>query len=382
MKLVMTLVVRDEDDVLETNLDYHLNQGVDFVIATDNDSRDGTLEILERYASSGQLHLIRESGTYSSKREWDARQSEWQTRMARLAAVEFGADWVIHDDADEFWWPLSGTLKDVFAAIPRRFGVLGAPKVDFVPRPDDGRSIIDRMTVREVMSGVAAPKAAHRALPDIVVAHMGDHGIWREGAGPCSAPDGAPAMLALPYWPIRIFHFPVRSAAQLEKRVRRGGRVSGKLVRGARRRRSELERAYEEGRISDFYASKVVDDHSVEAGIRDGHLVVDRRFQRFSAVGASEATPRSPGNGPGAAESEASQVQADMMLAVQVRTNKLTCSNRRLQDRLSEIERSYWWRLGQFLSPVLRAAGRLPRILRGSAARRPRERRGKPNTSS
>ena len=40
MKLVMTLLVRDEEDIVRENLDFHLAQGVDEVIVTDNGSED------------------------------------------------------------------------------------------------------------------------------------------------------------------------------------------------------------------------------------------------------------------------------------------------------------------------------------------------------
>ena len=49
MRLAMTLLVRDEADIIEANLRYHRAQGVDFFVVGDNGSEDGTLEILERY---------------------------------------------------------------------------------------------------------------------------------------------------------------------------------------------------------------------------------------------------------------------------------------------------------------------------------------------
>src|SRR5262249_13640193 len=50
MKLVLTVLARDEADVIDAQVAFHLNAGVDYVVATDNNSRDGTTEILEAYA--------------------------------------------------------------------------------------------------------------------------------------------------------------------------------------------------------------------------------------------------------------------------------------------------------------------------------------------
>ena len=83
MKLVLTLRARDEADVVDSQIAFHLNVGVDFVVATDHRSKDGTREILESYERDGHLHLIREQGE-----EMD--EGDWATRMARLAASEFG----------------------------------------------------------------------------------------------------------------------------------------------------------------------------------------------------------------------------------------------------------------------------------------------------
>ena len=95
MRLVQTMLVRDEIDIIDAQISYHLNAGVDFVIVTDHDSRDGTSEVLDAYERDGQLLRIPRAGKMY--------ESAWRSHMARLAATEYGADWVINTDADEFW---------------------------------------------------------------------------------------------------------------------------------------------------------------------------------------------------------------------------------------------------------------------------------------
>ena len=53
MKLVMTLLVRDEEDALRANIEFHRGQGVDFFIITDNKSEDSTPAIVKEYEAAG-----------------------------------------------------------------------------------------------------------------------------------------------------------------------------------------------------------------------------------------------------------------------------------------------------------------------------------------
>ena len=167
MTLVMTLLVRDEADILDAHLSYHLSAGVDFVIATDHRSQDGTTDILASYERAGALRLIREDGEFT-------RQGMWQTRMARLAATEHEADWVINSDADEFWWPRGRSFKEALNAVSSTHGSVRGLVRNFVPPHSADGFFAERMTLRLAapapLSDPATPfrpvvKVAHRGHP-------------------------------------------------------------------------------------------------------------------------------------------------------------------------------------------------------------------------
>ena len=268
MKLVMTLLARDEADVVEDWLAFHLNAGADFVIATDNRSADGTTEILERYAREGNVHLIREEGE-------DLRQDEWVTRMARLAATDFGADWVINSDADEFWWPRGASLRDVLAAVPPRYGTVGAFLRMFVPRPGSEEPF-ERMTVRfSALAPIHDPaslykpirKVVHRAHPEIRLTR-GNHAVIDSPFAPLRG-----------WFPIEVFHFPFRSLAQATHKTALQGTAFEKIERSPTAYHANMFSALREGRFEEYYASLVVDDEEVERGVEEGRLVVDTRLR-------------------------------------------------------------------------------------------------------
>ena len=269
MKLVLTVLARDEADVIDAQVAFHLNAGVDFVIATDNRSQDGTTEILERYARGGHLHLIREPAE-------GLRQGQWVTRMARLAATDFGADWVINSDADEFWWPRGASLKELLAAVPRRYGIVRAFWRTFVPRPDNG-DFAERMTVRlSQQAPINDPTSFYR--PVIKVAHRADPAVV-VGRGNHSLVGGH--FLPLTTWyPIEVLHFPLRSRAQWMRKVELQGEAFTKYIeRAGTGYHLKGYDALKSGQIERQHEALVVDDDALEQGLADGTLATDTRLR-------------------------------------------------------------------------------------------------------
>ncbi len=259
----MTLLVRDEEDVIDANLRYHVSQGVDFLIATDNASRDRTRDILLRYARGGCLELIDEPAD-------DYSQDRWVTRMARLACIQYGADWVINNDADEFWWPREGTLRTVLSTVTREVGALRVGRTNFRPMIDQREPFYEQMTLRERVSlnplgDPPSPKTCHRAAADIEVG-QGNHRVSGSIGGTIDT-DG-----------IEILHFPLRTYPQFENKIRVGGAAyerNQRLPREVGGARRALYQEYRAGRLPEHYERLALDGARARHGLETGELVED-----------------------------------------------------------------------------------------------------------
>jgi hypothetical protein len=322
----MTLLVRDEADLTEQWLRYHFARGVDFVVATDHRSVDGTTDLLRAAEREGRLRLIRAEDEV-------LRQAEWVTAMARLAATEHGADWVVNSDADEFWWPRGGTLHELLGAVPARFGVVRGVWRQFVLRPDDERAFGERMTVRcrattDLRSPVHAQvKVVHRGRPDVEVS-TGNHDAL------------APGLHPIREWaPIEVLHFPLRSARQVEEKfLRRVTSPEGQHIVGA------IDRIRSEGAAA-LVQSLLVDDAALDAGLADGSLILDTRLRdalRSLAAGAERLGTWTPS----VADDADLAVDVDAALAHDARL-RLDARAARVQRRLDGVERSIAVRLAR-----------------------------------
>jgi hypothetical protein len=273
--ICLTLLVRDEIDIVDDFLRYHLELGVDHVVATDHMSSDGTQDVLARYQREGHLHLIEESSPVF-------RQSDWVSRMARLAATDLGAEWVINSDVDEFWWPRDGTLREVLESVPPRFGLVHGLWRHFVLRPDGDAAFSERMIVRRAPSAdetsayVPAFKVAHRADPSVVVGR-GNHKAF-----------GARLVPLRDWVPFEVLHFPIRTREQLERKYRRRAEVDIGLARHVA---AAIEGFRERGAQA-VIDEHVVDDAALEAGLADGSLAIDTRVRdRLRDPGARAPAP-------------------------------------------------------------------------------------------
>ncbi len=284
MKIVMTLLARDEADIVDTHLAYHLDAGVDFVIATDHRSRDGTSDILRWYERAGVLHRIYEDGEFT-------RQGAWQTRMARIAATEHEADWVINSDADEFWWPRGDSLKGALSSVPASYGIVRALVRNFAPLRADGGSFSERMTVRlpyrAPVNDPATPfkpvaKVAHRGDPAVVV-RDGSHRVFGLASRQLNA-----------WFPLEILHFPLRSEEQCARKYRKTWTGWAQNIRGDLAR---ARKASDEGRQNPIWDRVALDDSEVERGLASGSLVADVRVRdavRQSRGGSIQANAIDP----------------------------------------------------------------------------------------
>lgn len=269
MKIVMTLLVRDEDDILEANLRYHLDQGIDHVIVTDNLSVDGTRDIVERYVGQGVATYIHESeDTYA--------QSKWVSRMAGIAHGDLGADWVVHTDADEFWVPANGDSLARFFRKCWLYNVVSAPRHDFVCVEGEDGAFWERMVYRKARSlnplgRPLPPKVAHRARAGVVVA-QGNHSV--DGMGWQRKKSKG----------IEILHFPLRSRAQYTRKIENGGRAYAQNTEldvsvGStwRKQYAELQ---ETGTLK-FLEENVVSTRDVEDLLASGDVLRDTRLEAY-----------------------------------------------------------------------------------------------------
>ena len=281
MKLIMTLLVRDEADIIRANIEFHLAHGVDGIVAVDNGSQDGTRDILDEYSRAGVAVVFDELGR-------DFAQSKWVTRAALHAREALAADWIINNDADEFWNPCDTTLKDIVQNA--KVAQLICPRRNMIcahDRLDEGSFRADRLiyrvaqpVTRPVLSDIHAdplpcpyfyldlpPKAMVRAN-GLTLVHQGNHSAQFAAQEETGVAE------------IEVFHFPVRSRRQFERKIVQGGgayEANTDLPPGMGWHWRRWYRAYRALGLEAPLADALPSSQQLAQDVRSGRVVEDRR---------------------------------------------------------------------------------------------------------
>lgn len=161
LKIVATILAKNEEDIIAANIEHHIEHGVSAFIVTDNGSTDRTREICSRYPEVKEI--IDEPGT-------DHNQTAWVTRMAHLAC-KLRPDWIVHLDADELWCGLTNLrlIREPAAACERMY--LHPPiGTNFDVHKQRWYINLDHTSLPQEC------KVAHRPNANVVIEH-GNHGI-------------------------------------------------------------------------------------------------------------------------------------------------------------------------------------------------------------
>jgi glycosyltransferase involved in cell wall biosynthesis len=287
-RLAMTILVRDEADIIGENIRFHATQGIDCFIVMDNGSVDGTREILEEFRDEVELEIIE-----NPRHTID--QDLWVTQMAQYLRESGRADWVIHNDADEFWVNDYGSLK---SEIRQEMGVLHVPRQNLLPRATDivapgYRFFHNIMRVANPLGGsnqVVNPdeplevEMKLRKIPGKVMCSlkglhsvgMGNHTVLHDAIlhdGEVSTTDNT-----------LIYHFPVRSYEQFVSKVRNYGTALNANTRFSPQTSWHLRRwykLYERGQLEEEYENMLVSSEQEIELENKGILVRDETLLSY-----------------------------------------------------------------------------------------------------
>jgi len=238
MRTIAVSIIRNEADILETFVRYHL-QMIERMIVINHRSVDLSPQILRSLKQEG-LNLELDEDT-----SLDQPQSRALTCAMKRAARDLGADWVLPLDADEFLAVSDGgTVREAIESFPVD-RVIRIPWRTYIPMPSDDVdefNVLKRIThcrraehhqIFKVL--VPAPLARRRR----VALGFGSHQLSRRTVfGPRESPSVETDRLVLA-------HFPVRSGSQVATKAIMGWLAC--LARSDRSRKDNyhLKRIYD-----------------------------------------------------------------------------------------------------------------------------------------
>lgn len=204
--IAMLILVRDEFDIIAQNISFHQHFGIEQFVITDNGSTDGTKEVLydfkRRFGKS--IFIIDDPDS-------PYHQATLVNRMIHVAKQEFRPSWIISSDADEFWYPVSGRYD---SEMDGQKNILNCFWHNFLPRSN---------TPWQQFTDIGEMPGYHGRMSKSLCLARGLHGMYTGNHDSRSIP-----RIAARSENIRVYHYPVRTYEQFERKVVQGYRAAAK----------------------------------------------------------------------------------------------------------------------------------------------------------
>ena len=219
-KIVLITVPYDQADVLEDFLDWHLDHGIDLILAFDGGSIDGTVEILDHYAAGGRV-------VWFPLPDRDMSRFSIADELAAMARDRFDARWIVYCDVDEFLSSNGNDLPAVLAGCEAD----GVTLIDIPRRTMTGPPLAPGLRATEALTlrvdRTLVPTAAQQSTWDFpvpfVFLEVGPHVAIRASAFDAF---GSGAHAATITWgksaitDLYILHYAIRGYGELQQKVR------------------------------------------------------------------------------------------------------------------------------------------------------------------
>lgn len=270
IKLGMSIMVRDEEDIIEKNIRFHATMGVEQFFVVNNASVDNTRDIIESLKTEYDIQLI------DNPDKQGYRQEEWMTKMVTLAK-QTDCDWLINNDADEFWMP--DNQESILPYLNRQDAVLQIDRFN-MQNYEGLESIFDSeyLSFRPVEYDFSHTDFPNDYInvnlaPCLYKVMTNIHGLLKIRGGNHAAKHIADTLKRRRFTrhcrDITIYHYPIRSFEQFKKRlliIKQIGDAGNLSQMGGSAR--YWYQAAKTGQIEAAYEQLIFNEHDIQAFIK------------------------------------------------------------------------------------------------------------------